>query len=417
MSRGGTRTACEGALRAIAKALLSRVVGFQPLRVLICVGLIAGACATASAAPFVPQSDAQVLERLPFAPSDPVLRRLRALNGQLTRAPNDLPLAVVVAQGYSELGRVTGDPRYAGYAQAALAPWWSLERAPQEVLVLRAALRQRMHQFDLALADLATVLNINPRNVEARLMLATVKQVQGAYDEAGEECRALEDLTEKLVWTACLANVNGATGRLRESYEQLRAVFSRYPAAEPKLRSWVLTSLAEMATRAGMVSEAEAHFRAALTLAPADYYLLGAYADCLLDNGRPQDVVALLWDKAAADPLLLRYALALQAQNSNDLAAQVQQLEDRFAASRLRGDRVHLREEARFTLHLLDAPQEALKLARENWQVQKEPADLRILLEAALAAHDTAAVDLVRDWLRNSRLEDVQLQSMTAPRG
>ena len=250
-----------------------------------------------------------------------------------------------------------------------------------------------------------------------KLMLATVKQVQGAYDEAGEECRALQDLTEKLVWTACLANVNGATGRLRESYEQLRAVFSGYPAAEPKLRSWVLTSLAEMATRAGMVSEAEAHFRTALTLAPADYYLLGAYADYLLDNDRPQDVVALLRDKAAADPLLLRYALALQAQNSSDLAAQVQQLEDRFAASRLRGDRVHLREEARFTLNLLHSPEAALKLAQENWQVQKEPADVRILLEAALAAHDSVAIEGVREWLRNSRLEDVQLQPMTAPRG
>ena len=248
-------------------------------------------------------------------------------------------------------------------------------------------------------------------------MRATVKQVQGAYDEAGEECRALQDLTEKLVWTACLANVNAATGRLREGYQQLRAVFTRYPVAEPNLRSWVLTSLAEMATRAGMVPEAEAHFRTALTIAPADYYLLGAYADYLLDNGRPQEVVALLRDKTAADPLLLRYALALQAQNSNDLAAQVQQLDDRFAASRLRGDRVHLREEARFTLRLLIAPVAALKLAQENWQVQKEPADVRILLEAALAAHDTATVDLVRDWLRNSRLEDVQLQSMTAPRG
>jgi len=417
MSSGGRRTVCEGALRAIAMALLSCRVGFQPLRVLICVGLIAGASATALAAPFVPESDGQVLERLPFAPSDPVLRKVRALNGQLARAPDDLPLAVMVAQGYSELGRVTGDPRYAGYAQAVLAPWWSLEGAPQEVLVLRATLRQRMHQFDLALADLATVLNVNPRNVEARLMRATVKQVQGAYDEAGEECRALQDLTEKLVWTACLANVNAATGRLREGYQQLRAVFTRYPVAEPNLRSWVLTSLAEMATRAGMVPEAEAHFRTALTIAPADYYLLGAYADYLLDNGRPQEVVALLRDKTAADPLLLRYALALQAQNSNDLAAQVQQLDDRFAASRLRGDRVHLREEARFTLRLLIAPVAALKLAQENWQVQKEPADVRILLEAALAAHDTATVDLVRDWLRNSRLEDVQLQPMTAPRG
>jgi hypothetical protein len=137
----------------------------------------------------------------------------------------------------------------------------------------------------------------------------------------------------------------------------------------------------------------------------------------LLDNGRPQEVVALLRDKTAADPLLLRYALALQAQRSKELPAQVEQLRDRFDASRLRGDRVHLREEARFTLHLLNAPQAALTLAQENWQVQKEPADVRILLEAVLAADDAPAVDGVREWLKNSRLEDMELQRILAPRG
>jgi Tfp pilus assembly protein PilF len=381
------------------------------LRVLVGMVLIAAASAPA-AAPFVPESNSQILERLPFAPGDPALRKLRALNDQLTRTPNDLPLATLVAQGYAELGRVTGDPRYAGYAQAALAPWWGLERAPQEVLVLRAALRQRMHEFDLALKDLAKVLSANPRNVQARLMRATIQQVEGAYDEAREECRALQDLTQELVWTACLANVNGATGKLRESYEQLSSVFARYPVAEPKLRSWVLTSLAEMATRAGMVPEAEAHFRAALALDPVDYYLLGSYADYLLDNDRPEDVLALLRDKTAADPLLLRYALALQAEHSRELLAHVEQMRDRFAASRLRGDRVHLREEAQFTLHLLNAPRKALKLAQENWQVQKEPADIRILLETALAAHDASAVAVVRDWLENCGLEDVQLSRL-----
>ena len=399
----------------IAKALSSRPVRYPPLRVRICVGLIRRRGYDSAAAPFVPEHDGQVLERLPFAPGDPVQRRLRALRDQLTRTPNDLPLAVVVAAGYAELGHVTGDPRYAGYAQAALAPWWGLERPPQEVLVLRAALRQRMHQFNLALADLVTVVDANPRNAQARLMRATVHQVQGAYDQAREDCRALQDLTEKLVWTACLANLNGVTGKLRESYDQLRSALAK-SVAEPNLQGWVLTSLGELATRAGMVQEAEAHFRAALTLAPADYYILGAYADYLLDNGRFEDVVALLRDKTASDPLLMRYALALQAQNSKELAAQVEQLADRFAASRLRGDKAHLREEARFTLHLLNAPAAALNLAQENWQVQKEPADVRILLEAALAAHDNAAVNEVKTWLRNSRLEDVQLQLMLAPR-
>ena len=139
--------------------------------------------------------------------------------------------------------------------------------------------------------------------------------------------------------------------------------------------------------------------------------------DYLLDNGRPEEVLAPLRDKTAADPLLLRYALALQAQQSKELPARVEELRDRFGASRLRGDRVHLREEARFTLHLLNAPTAALALAEENWQVQKEPADVRILLEAALAARDAAAVDAVREWLNNSRLEDVQLQRILAPRG
>ncbi|MCI0467710.1 MAG: hypothetical protein L0Y57_11995, partial [Beijerinckiaceae bacterium] len=85
------------------------------------------------------------------------------------------------------------------------------------------------------------------------------------------------------------------------------------------------------------------------------------------------------------------------------------QLRDRFEASRLRGDRVHVREEARFTLHLLNDPKAALTLARENWQVQKEPADVRILLESALAARDGAAIEAARRWLRETGLEDVQL--------
>lgn len=417
MGRGRKRAASESGARAVVRTFVSRRIRFLPLHALICVSLITGVPATAVAAPFVPASDGQVLERLPFAPSDPAIRELRALHGQLANEPDNLPLALRVAHGYLELGRITGDPRYSGYAEGALAPWWHLDQGPQEVLVVRATLRQRMHLFDAALTDLATVLSANPRNAQARLTRATVLQVQGAFEDARQDCLALRQLAQELVWTACLASVNGATGRLLESYRKLSATLARHPDAQVGLQNWVLTALAEMAARAGMTQEAETHFRAALNLDGADNYLLGAYADFLLEHDRPREVVAVLIDKTRADPLLLRYALALQAQNSSELAVHVEQLDDRFAASRLRGDRVHLREEARFTLHLRNSPEAALKLAQENWQVQKEPADVRILMEAALAAHDAAAVNAVREWLTNSGLEDVQLQSMTEPRG
>ena len=387
------------------------------LRTVICVVLIAVASAPVGAAPFVPESDGQVLERLPLSPSDPVIRKLRALHGQLMGEPDNLPLATRVAQGYLELGRVSGDPRYAGYAEAALAPWWHLDQPPQEVLVLRATLRQRMHLFDAAVADLAKVLSANPRNVQARLTRATVLQVQAEYEGAREDCRALQHLTQELIWTACLASVDGVTGQLLESYKQLRAVLERSRNTQLGVQSWVVTSLAEMAARAGMAQEAETHFRAALAHEPADFYLLDAYADFLLDSDRSPEVLGLLRDQTRADPVLLRYALALQAQHSKELPARVEQLRDRFEASRLRGDRVHLREEARFTLHLLNAPTAALKLAQENWLVQKEPADVRILLEAALAAGDAAVFDAVKEWLRSSRLEDVELQRIITPKG
>ena len=52
-----------------------------------------------------------------------------------------------------------------------------------------------------------------------------------------------------------------------------------------------------------------------------------------------------------------------------------------------------------------DDPARALQLARDNWNVQREPADLRILAEAAAATKDAAALQLVRDWLAETRLE------------
>jgi hypothetical protein len=167
-----------------------------------------------------------------------------------------------------------------------------------------------------------------------------------------------------------------------------------------------LTLLGEMAARLGDAPAAERHFRQALALAPADTYLLGAYADFLLDQGRAAETVPLLRGHEKADALLLRLGLALAATGARDTAAVTAMLRDRFAAAQLRGDTVHQREQARFELMLERQPARALALAKQNWAVQKEPADLRILLDSALAAQDKAALDTVRTWIRQTGIED-----------
>lgn len=370
---------------------------------------LAAAGPPALTAPYLPKTDDEILERLPFAPNDPLQRELQALRLELARRPQDLALAVRVAHRYAELGRVTGDPRYSSYAQAAVAPWWEMAEPPSEVLLLRATLRQRVHSFDPALADLALLLRRNPRDGQARLTRATILQVQGAHADAAAECAALRRLAEELVWATCSYGVAGVSGKVHESYDALKATLDRNQSARPEIRAWVLSLLAEMAARAGRNPAAERHFREALAIDPADHYLLGAYADWLLDQGRAGEVATLLRDPQRTDALLLRYTLALKATSSPDLATHVEQLRARFEASRMRGDRAHAREEARFELELVGDAAKALSVAKDNWAVQKEPADLRLLLEAGTAANDAATLAVAREWIARTGMQDEHL--------
>ena len=78
---------------------------------------------------------------------------------------------------------------------------------------------------------------------------------------------------------------------------------------------------------------------------------------------------------------------------------------------------MHLREEARFELRLRSRSAVALALAKENWQVQREPADAQLLLVAARAASDRDTEASVLDWAAQTKLEDVALSSGSSPTG
>jgi tetratricopeptide (TPR) repeat protein len=365
-------------------------------------------------APYVPVSDTEILERLPSASGPAQSKELRALRERQSKQPQDLRLALELAGRYVQLGRASGDPRYAGYAQAVLSPWWESPEPPVEVLAIRATLRQRQHQFAAALADLGTILAQRPGHAQARLTRATVLQVQGRFQEAARECATLQPLVQELIWAQCAANVQAATGGLGASYSGLLAVLGGHPEADSLTRAWVLTTLAELAARQGLSQAAEQHFRTALALDPTDQYLLASFADFLLDRGRPREAMDLVRAYTRADPLLLRYALAAQALGAKDLNAIVDEMSGRFEASLRRGDRVHLREEARFVLQLKNDARAALQLALANWEIQKEAADARILLEAARAAKADAQVARIGEWLRRWNMEDVTLKRLAS---
>ncbi|MDQ9169816.1 hypothetical protein Q8A64_05255 [Oxalobacteraceae bacterium R-40] len=78
-------------------------------------GLLAASLCFAK--PYVPASDQQVLERLPFQASDPLARELSRLRIELQQDPHNLPAAIKkLANRYYGLVVEEGDPPYLDFA-------------------------------------------------------------------------------------------------------------------------------------------------------------------------------------------------------------------------------------------------------------------------------------------------------------
>ena len=365
------------------------------------------------AAPFIPASNDVVLETLPDASSQ--AHGLRNLQRALAEDPRNLKRAVDVARGDLTLSRSLGDPRYLGRAQAALAPWPANTHVP-DVLLLRAIIAQSNHDFDGALTMLADVLAHDPANAQAWLTRAAIHQAQANYRAALTDCGQFATGVIGLSPDVCTASAMSLTGHAPLA---LRAVTlslqtnAAEAAREPAVAVWAMTLAAETAARLGN-AQVETWFERALAVDGGDPYLLGAWADWLLDQKRPRDVIALLEARTRIDPLLLRLAIAEQAVGDAALSGHVGDLAARFEASRLRGDTVHRREEARFALELLHQPDRALTLARANWDVQREPADARILMEAALAAGHPEIAAPALMWFKENGVQDMRLSLLAA---
>lgn len=384
---------------------------------ILCVGMRIGLPSRAAlAVPALPADDAVVLEQVPDS-RDKSSLELRRMNVMLAQNRHDPALAVQVARLDLAQSRKLGDPRFLGRAEAAMAPWPAgALQTPPDMLLLYGVIEQSNHDFGASIATLQRVLAAKPDMAQAWLTLAAVHQAQADYAPALRDCGQVATGTLGLIPDICTASVMALIGHAPVALRAIAISLDRNAAearAEPSVAVWALSLAAETAERIGD-SHAEQYYRQALAVDGDDPYLLGAWSDWLLDQGRPREVVALLAGRTRIDPLLLRLALAEQVTGDPLLAQHVNELEQRFEASRLRGDTVHRREEARYELALRHQPEVALALARANWDVQREPADARILLEAASAAHHPDASEPVRAWLRDNHVQALRLTALAA---
>ena len=403
-------------------------------RLVLAVGLgaVAPSFAAEESALRIPAQDDAIVEHLPTHVGDAAQRRSaraaeRAQRAELQQHPDELGLALQAAHDALARGRLRGDPRELGVAQAALAPWWRRADAPAEVHLVRATVLQSRHEFQAALGELDAVLALPgvalPVRAQAELTRAGVQQVLGRFAEADAGCRRLAGAdyfalgsAVRLNAQACLAELSSLQGHADTAAATLARLAgapdagSATTVAGDPAPGWLNLMRAELAERRGDAA-AGALFAAALQANP-DVYTQCAYADWLLDQHRPAEVVALLEGNEAADPVLLRVALAYRQLHGRDNTLTrdaTTTLGERYDAALLRGDKSHGREQSRYELELRGDRRAALALAESNWRVQHEPADALVLARAAHAARRDAAAEPLWQFLRDTGGRDVRL--------
>ncbi len=380
----------------------------------LCLAVASNAVAANPAQAWIPANDRIVLEHLPSS-SDPRVRRFDALREQAAANPGDVHRAVALARAYLDYGRDTGDARYLGRAQAVIVPWVAQRPAPDDALLVTATILQSRHQFVASRRILQAVLQHDDGNAQAWLTLASVALVQGDMEEAHRDCAHLIGGVDGLVTAGCIASWAQANGHARSAQQAIEALLQQEPNEPPALQSWAHGLLADVAKTLGQAERANAEFRQALRFAPGDNFVLADYADFLLDHGRGREALELTRGYEQSDTSFLRKTLAESALKLPAAAADIRQMASRFRDLEQRGDsRLYAREEARFALELQHDPVRALKLAQDDWTIQRAPEDMRIYLQAALAAGKPEAAQVVLDFLRQTQFEDPIVRALAA---
>ena len=366
--------------------------------------LMAAGTPVALAEPYVPADDRAVLAELPAGThyADVSARRL---------ARGRLDVAIPLAQFYIQQARLSGDLRFLGYAEAVLAPWVKKMPPTPTVLVLQATLQQSRHEFSASLDTLDHALALGPEDPQALLTRATVLRVLGRYPEANAACEQFARLVEPRLAALCIQSLRGLNGHLESAYASLIQVSTQGWLNSEK--SWLYSELGEMAVRLGRDAEAERWFQQDLRLAPMDFYVRAAYADLMLQQGRPAETLTLLAGQESLEPLLLRIAIAQKQLRDSALGQSSARLRAAFANEQQRGEAVHRREQARFLLEVLDQPKLSLAAALENWRVQHEPDDVLVLLHAARATGNPGAAAPAIDFVRSQGQSDVRIDALT----
>lgn len=347
------------------------------------------------AAPYYPAHDQDIVEKLPAGSlTYQQLKQPGTSTGKQPFEQVQEQINSLIKQAYR-----TGNPRTLGIAEAMLAPY-TQQNAPA-IRLARANIYQATHRFAQSRQELLSVLQQLPDQPDSLLMLAAIDTVQGNFQSARQYCQRLHDPSLLVIRLACLAQIDGMTGKLRASAATMQQLLSLNSGLNTEQQQWLCLILADMALRlddpvlAKQVFSQLDHDTAPALVARADWLM--AHQAWLLTRN-------LLIPHTDNDSLLLRLSIAGQQLRQKEATQWRALLAQRLNIWQQRGETAHQREQAQFALWFGSANQ-ALELARSNWQKQRETADFSLYAQAAMRANSLDDLRILQQWAKTTGFE------------
>ena len=280
--------------------------------------------------------------------------------------------------------QASANPRFLGDAQRELAGIVAADYTA-DFYLYRASLRQSLHQFADAGADLDILAKLQPNNFQAQMMRFTIAFVTGDYPSAALACEKLQGLNSNLYVASCRAQLRaaGIASEAESAYRELKNAMARAGAlGDRQALIWATGSLADIAERAGRDDAAQL-WQLVLSMNADDVYARARLASLKLASTDNTAVMALTKDYVAVDSLAVLNAIAARREGGGDLS--ISQLRERFNEALWRGEVLHKRAYAQFLLDIEANPVAALKWAENNWLEQREWPDAQLLTRARRA--------------------------------
>lgn len=384
-------------------------------------------CSTAMGqARFEPSEDRVVLPVSVHSASG-AQQSLRSLDKAWRAQPQDLGTALAYARAVFTLGLNEGDLRWYGSAKAALAPWWTAQDLPAEAFFLRGLVKQGFHDFHAGLQDIDRAIALTPERAELwswrfalHLLLADMRAAQ----QDSEEIARRFGPEEGQIYRAVLGY---RTGQASAAVLVLSRAVRLPPYQDASSQDWLGFHWGEAHRVAGQPARAAAVWAERLRVSPQSHLIRLSLADLYNQQGQYRQAKDTATGRlsgknrapasqfaALTDALLMQALLASRGLKDADEALLAGQLAARLQTQGLRQEALIERPKLIYQIAYGQDLKAGLALSIENWQLQKEPPDALLFVQAALALGQARAAEPVLTWAQQTAYTDPQLAPLLA---